>query len=464
MSKNKFAGIVINETLQNADKTSYGTEPLGLEYVLAIAQNEGWEVKLFDNIMYSSLEEMAESIKRFSPTIAGFSVFDNSRNSSLALAKQIKAAGSVILFGGYHPSAVPEIALRPEVDFVIAGEAESVLPSLLKDYKSKAQLAGVKNLAFADEDGNLHLERVVGRSTKPLGLRPIRDEFYLRQKENTMNFPAPSEQTGVAHVIMTRGCTYSCSFCSSSGIYGTQVMRRDIEDALDEIEELAGRDVNLVIIDDLNMTLNKKYVEMFCEGVTKRNLQAKVNFEVFGNISTTTPQMLEQMFAAGVRRIGYGIESLDPEVQKYIGKGVDVPKLRSLLDKAADLGILTSGFYQVGYPTETEESVRKNVQKLVDEKLFAPRLRLVIATPTSGSKWHKALAAQMQGWPAEKDWDRFDTQHMVYAHPHFKEDSLLALRDELQDAYYKSGFYQRSLEALTTKHPELSKSFEESGR
>jgi radical SAM superfamily enzyme YgiQ (UPF0313 family) len=263
---------------------------------------------------------------------------------------------------------------------------------------------------------------------------------------------------------MTRGCTYRCSFCSSSGIYGTEVMHRDIEDALDEIEELADKDVNLVIIDDLNLTLNKKYVERFCEGIIERRLQDRVSFEVFGNVSTTTPEMLEQLRAAGVRRIGYGIESLDADVQRYIGKKVDVPKLRSLLDKGAELGILTSGFYQIGYPFETEESIRQNVQQIINNEMFIPRFRLVIATPTSGSKWHREIEACTPGWPVQQDWDRFDTQHLVYPHAAFSEHSLLALRDELQDAYYKSAFYQRKLAEFIQRHPELEKSFTESTR
>ena len=142
MSNKRFAGIIINETLQNADGTTYAAEPLGLEYVLAIAQQAGWEVKLFDNLQYKSTAEMVSAIKAFSPEIAGFSVFDNSRNNSLAVAGELKQSGATILFGGYTSSACPELALRPEVDFVLAGEAEEVLPLFLEKYSSPENLRG----------------------------------------------------------------------------------------------------------------------------------------------------------------------------------------------------------------------------------------------------------------------------------------------------------------------------------
>jgi radical SAM superfamily enzyme YgiQ (UPF0313 family) len=463
MKKKRFAGIVINETLQNADRTTYGTEPLGLEYVLAIARKEGWEVKLFDSCRYQSLADLQKDIEEFSPDVAGFSVFDNSRNSSLALAEKIKSSGSTILFGGYHPSANPEIALKPQVDYVITGEAEEALPTLLENLDSKEALSSVKNLAYADEDGNLNLDRRIGRVNKPKGLRPIRDEFYLRQKEATLNYPAPSEQKGIAHILMTRGCTYSCSFCSSSGIYGREVIKRDIDESMAEIEELVERDVNFIIIDDLNLTLNKKFVEDFCQGVEERGLEGKAYFEVFGNIATTTPEMLEKLYKAGVRRIGYGIESLDPEVQKDIGKKVNVPHLKSLLEKGEELGILTSGFYQVGHPSETEESVRHYVGQLIEKELFIPRIRLVISTPTSGSRWHNKIKENAPEWPSENDWDRFDTQHLVFEHPNFSETHLLDLRDELQEGYYQSEFYKKKLESFIERHPQLKKSFVESG-
>jgi radical SAM superfamily enzyme YgiQ (UPF0313 family) len=461
MTQKKFAGIVINELVHNADKTTYGTEPLGLEYVLAIAKQENWDVKLFDNVMFRTRQEMEDAIEEYDPDIAGFTVFDNSRNACLRLAKKIKQNDIIILFGGYHPSACPEIVLTPEVDFVITGEAEEPLKIFLQNYQNKEVLRRSENISF-EEDGVVVLERVVGRYYMPASIRPVRNETYLRQKENTLNYPAPSEQTGLAHLLMKKGCKNQCIYCSSAGMYGQETVKRDMEDILDEVEELKEKDVNLIIVDDLNFTADEESVREFCSGMKRRKIKG-IYFEVMSNVATTTLEMLEELYAAGVRRVGYGIESLDPNVQRFIRKGVPIRHLKSLLDRSKELGILSSGFYQIGYPVEDEQSIRRYAKKLEEQELFLPRIRTVIATPSSGSDWFNQMRKEDHTWPSDDVWERLDTQHLVYKHPTFSEATLLSLRDELQSNYYNSQFYQRNVKEFLRDHTHLRKSFIEGG-
>ena len=442
--KMKYAGISLSKISKNADGLTHGDEPLGLLYTLAMADEAGWETELFDLSRFSSKSELIKAIYDSNPDIVGFSVDDLSRNDALEIAKNLKERRDITtLFGGYHPSACPEIVLKNEVDYVITGEAEEVLPQLLGSFPQRPTT--LENLAY-EEDGRL-----------------FRDEHYLRQKEYTLTFPAPSDQTGVAQLVINRGCVYACKFCSSAGIYGKRFSKRNIEDALDEIRELKERDVNLMIINDLDLTLNKEFAERFSQRLIESGLSENLYFEALGNTLTTTPKLLESLYQAGVRKIGYGVESINPQVLKFINKKVDQKNLRSLLDVGKKLGILTSSFYQIGYPMETEDSIRRNIQELTDSGLFFPRLRLVIATPTSGTPWHDQLKREFPWWPHEEDWDIFDTQHLAYPHAHFSDESLRSLRDELQLSYYQSDFYRRELAKFLEEHPELEKSFVECG-
>ncbi len=457
----KYVGISLSKTSKNADGLTHADEPLGLLYTLAIADRAGWQTQLFDLSRFSSTSELVKAISSSNPDVVGFSVDDLSRNDALAISKSLKKSDITTLFGGYHPSACPELALKDEVDYVITGEAENVLPQLLASFPRRPE--NLENLAY-EENGIVQLTRRIGRTKRQTpDIRPLREDYYLRQKEYTLTFPAPSNQTGVAQLIINRGCAYSCNFCSSSGIYGREFEERNLDDALDEIRELKERDVNLIIINDLDLTLNKKFARRFTQQLIDSSLNQDLYFEAFGNTLTTTPELLESLYQAGVRKIGYGVESLDPRVLQFINKRVDKNNLKSLLDTGKRLGLLTSSFYQVGYPMETEESVRAGIQELVDRELFFPRLRLVIATPTSGTPWHQQLKQEFPRWPLEEDWSKFDTQHLVYPHQNFTDESLTELRDELQSNYYQSDFYRRELDQFLIEHPELEKSFLECG-
>ncbi|MEW5896190.1 MAG: cobalamin-dependent protein [Nanoarchaeota archaeon] len=461
----KFAGIIINETPEDVDKSLYSTEPLGLEYALAAAQAEGWEVKLFDNMMFSGREEFLEAIKRYQPHVAGFSVFDNSRNSSLTVARALKEQKATTLFGGYHPSACPEIALKEEVDFVIAGEAERTLPKLLQSLDNYEQKPKIANLAYK-ENGKLHFNRENNREKERGNLPyylPIRNQFYLRQKDTCLNYPAPSDQTGVAHISINRGCANRCYYCSSTSVYGNSVSKGNMEMGIREIEELRRRGVNLIIVDDLNFAQNERFAEEFYQKMrnVNSNSDTRLSFEVFGNVERTTSRIINLLYGAGVRKIGFGIESLNEEVLRFMRREVNFSKLKAILEQDYELGILTTCFYQVGYPQDTKDTINENFARLIGEQLFIPRIRISVATPTSGSPWYKQLKVDNPEWPREENWPMFDCEHLVYSHSSLKPEEIGALRNEMEKKYYQSDFYRRSLDLFVRKHPHLKKVFEE---
>jgi len=288
--------------------------------------------------------------------------------------------------------------------------------------------------------------------------RPVRNEFYLRQADTCLNYPAPSDQTGVAHISINRGCKNHCVYCSVKAVYQGGMIEGDLDHAISQIKDLKGQDVNLIIFDDPIFTLDNNFIERFCHEM--RPIK-DVYFEMFGHLGKVTPEMMGMLYNAGMRKIELGIESLDKNVLDFMGRNADLQKLKALLTRGYDLGILTTCFYQIGYPQDTQESINENIGRLIQEELFIPRLRISVATPTSGSRWYNQLKEQNSDWPREEDWNNFDCEHLVYQHDSLEPKDIGLLRDEMEKKYYKSDFYQRKLELFVKKHLHLKKTIEE---
>jgi len=79
------------------------------------------------------------------------------------------------------------------------------------------------------------------------------------------------------------------------------------------------------------------------------------------------------MKSAGCFRINYAVESASPRIQKMIGKGADLEKVREAMAMTASRGIFVGSNFILGFPGETAEEMRATVD-------FALRCRAHIAS------------------------------------------------------------------------------------
>ena len=73
-------------------------------------------------------------------------------------------------------------------------------------------------------------------------------------------------------------------------------------------------------------------------------------------------ELVRKLKEAGTRLIFYGIESGAPEVQKRIGKNLDLVKAGEIIRRTAGLDIITGGLFMLGFPEETKEEMQKTVK------------------------------------------------------------------------------------------------------
>jgi len=140
-----------------------GRENLGIEYLSAILKKAGHSVSLAydhglfsteDNLFYipvlekcfSQKKEILKTIEKTNPDAVAFSVYTGTYKWCCDVAKEIKEKFKLpIIFGGIHPTLVPEICLNNDfVDFVIVGEGEEAL----LEFANGMPLEKIKNLCY----------------------------------------------------------------------------------------------------------------------------------------------------------------------------------------------------------------------------------------------------------------------------------------------------------------------------
>lgn len=254
-----------------------GAENLGIEYLSSALKQQGHKIHLvFDPGLFSDKyyfnmpilgkffdqrNRIISDILALKPDLVAFSVITDLYQWASQMASQVKKVMDVsIVFGGIHPTSVPEVCIKNEfIDYIIVGEGEEALVELADSLENRLPLDNIGNLWFK-KDG-----QVIRNQVRP-----------LVQNLDKIPFPdkklfASSVMVNDSYLIMTaRGCLYGCSFCANNvlrKVYankGRYIRRRSAENVIKELiyakETYHPREITFC--DDI-FTLDKQWLRGF---------------------------------------------------------------------------------------------------------------------------------------------------------------------------------------------------------
>jgi len=275
-------------------------------------------------------------------------------------------------------------------------------------------LRRIKGLVW--RDGNevvMNPDRPFIRSLDDLPL-PRHDLLPLKA------YRAPLVRSPYAFVVTSRGCPGGCRFCIKHVSYGRSVRFRSPENVLAELELLAGLGVRSVNMYADLFTVSREHVVGLCELILERGL--RMEWTCNSRVDFVDAEMLRLMGRAGCRWISWGIESGSEEILRRVHKGISLEQVQQALRWSREAGIHNWGYFIIGLPGETEETIQETIR-------FARRLPLDlvlfhIAAPYPGSPLFFEVVEQ--GWfrPGTR-WEQVDMDcSTVLDYPHLRAEEL----------------------------------------
>jgi radical SAM superfamily enzyme YgiQ (UPF0313 family) len=380
-------GPVKNEPGLRAVKENYGVFPsLSLAYVAAVAEKEGCDVKFIDaNALGLSLAETIRRAEAFAPDLLAFTVTTYLFHQTLAWVRALRRKiGAPTLLGGVHLGLFPAETMTHDcVDFACQGEAEVELPAFLRAMNDGGELAAVPGLVWRDG-----ARVAINDCSAPLA-DVDRAPFPARNLlPNDRYYSFISRFRNFTPLITSRGCPFHCVFCEQGG---KPFRPRSPMNVVDEVEECCDvykiREFDFF---DSSFTTNKRRVIEICQELVRRRVRAV--WAIRSRVDLVDDEMLIALRGAGCKRIYYGIESGDEAVLRGLRKETSLPLVREVVAKTRRRGIETFGYFLVGSPGETRETVKKSVDLALGLKLDYVQFSKVTLMP--GTELYRLMLAE----------------------------------------------------------------------
>lgn len=204
--------------------------------------------------------------------------------------------------------------------------------------------------------------------------------------------------------------------------------------------------------EDDTFTSFKKRLQAICQGII--DLGIDISWTCLGRVNSIDRETLELMKRAGCWQISFGIESGCPDILKTIHKNVTLEQIEKGVRLCHDVGILSKGFFIVGHPGETKETLAKTLA-------FAKMLPLddisaTMLTPFPGTEIYER--AEEFG-KFDRDWSRMNLLNTVFV-PYglTREDLEQFQRRMLKEFYLRLRIIAGYVKRLIT-NPTMIKGF-----
>ncbi len=362
----------ISEKYRNQKKAL--TPPLGLAMIAALTPSDV-EVSITD-------ENISEIDFEQKPDLVGITTLTITSQRAYDIAKQFKDRNKEVkvVLGGIHASMLPDEA-RKHADAVVIGEAEEIWPELIEDLKKTGTL---------------------------------KKEYKKNNRPNLDNLPLPRRDLFIPGryifpntIATTRGCPYSCSFCTVTSYFGHSYRCRPVQEVVKEIETLNKNEI-IIFVDD-NIVGKPDYAKELFKALIKYKIkwasQASVTIGEDKN-----DELLELAAESGCIDLLIGFESLYQPNLVSVSKKINTSKEKKphelyekIIRNIHSKGIGIHGFFIFGFDGDDENTFESTVR-------FAQKMRLEsaqfdILTPYPGTNIHKSF--DRDGRIVTKDWSQY---------------------------------------------------------
>ena len=305
-----------------------------------------------------------------------------------------KARGAKSIAFGTHVTPIPRETMKPypALDFILLGEPDLTIRDLLDVLENKVDQRPPEIQKIFDnhdphyrpalkEDGSVDMSAIKGlvwrdgseivvNLTRPF-IADLDDLPHpMHELLPWQDYRMPLIKGPFTFIVTSRGCPAGCTYCIKHVSYQFAVRLRSAEKIMEELWVLKKMGLNNIHMYADLFTVNRDQVIDLCERIIREKIN--IRWTCNSRVDYVDEEMLTLMGKAGCWLISWGIESGNEQILRHARKGAYPDKAERALTWARQAGIKNWGYFIIGLPGETEETIADTID-------FSKKLPLDIA-------------------------------------------------------------------------------------
>jgi radical SAM superfamily enzyme YgiQ (UPF0313 family) len=417
---------------------------LSLATIAAPLLERGYNVRVIDlNIVREPMKDIVLlELKENLPGYVGITFTTPLYDEMYKISQWIKEFDKniKIVGGGMHASSFPEdTLLNTPLDIVVIGEGDFTLLEILES----EDISRVKGVCYKNEKGEI-IRNPSREYIKDLDILPFPAwKLFGIEKYRTTDLLARKNPVGWLET--SRGCIYGCVYCSKN-VHGRTFRTKSAQRVLSEIEFMLKSGFQEIHIADDCFNTDMDRAKEICRLIIKKGLNFPWATVTGIRVDRVDEELLLLMRQAGCYRLYYGIESGDPEVLKNIKKGITLEQIESAVKTAKGVGLEVFGFFMIGLPGETVESMKKTIDFACRLGLDMAKMSITIPLPATPlyNEWLSKGLIKKTAW---REFNLYAMSEELFDHPDLTWEQIKRYYKKFyRDFYWRPSFILNRLQ------------------
>ncbi len=351
-----------------------------------ILKNAGHEVKVFKEnflpVYNEKNDELHPSIKE--ADVVGFTTITHTARRAYQIADAIKRQFPTkkVIFGGSHPSALPEEALE-HADQVVVGEGEYVALDVFE---------------AENNDKIVYGPSVNINDVPPIDLTLLQGYRFRNGKINMSNAP----------IMASRGCPYDCNFCSVTRVFGRKYKVKDAEYIMEEVMLRYREGFRHAFFYDDNFAAIPGKTKIFLEKLAKAGLDFNWSSQFRIEVAKDK-EMLELLKRAGCTTLYVGVESINPDALQEYNKKETVHDIKNGITTLLDTGFYVHSMFILGADSDNVKTTEETIK--FSKASNSSTAQYSILFPIPGTRLYDKMKEENRIFI--DDWNYYDGSHSV---------------------------------------------------
>ncbi|MBF0233042.1 MAG: radical SAM protein [Desulfamplus sp.] len=400
--------------------------PLGIAQLAAILRGCGLATQVID-CTFDHREAVISKIVHARPRIVGIYAMLSMSENAMALARNIRDVlpETLLVCGGPLPTLKPD-QFSALFDAVFCGEADVSFPRFCLDYIQSNSSPGTLRRFVKDPEkypglyiNNPHDGAPITSTPWSFDEKTLNPPSILDRSDyehsKYQQFWLDREGFSLAGIMTSYGCPFDCEFCSKP-VFGNHFRQCDMDQVFEEIKNIKSLGYTGIWIADDCFCLDPAYAREFCHRMISEELDMK--WFCLSRVDRMTSSDIALWQDAGCRKVFFGLESGSNDILKLMNKKTTTEEAEKTIHRFAQSDIRTAGFFMVGYPGETYDTIETTFKWALSLPL--DEISFTVPYPLPGTRLYDRVTPVKEN----PDW-------------RYENENRLVFQSEFDEAYLK---------------------------